>query len=73
MEVARFVQVEGRNMETLTYIQKEINANSEPKPKRISKLKYTRDQKLHSNFLKTWRWDLTRTTMSQGQGHGLQP
>jgi len=41
LEVARFVQVEGRNMETLTYIQKEINANSESK--RILKLKHTRN------------------------------
>jgi len=31
LEVAGFVQVKGRNMETLTYIRKGINVNSEPK------------------------------------------
>ena len=66
LEVAGFVQVEGRNVETLTYIQKGINANSEPEPVRIPKLKHTRDQKSCSNSLKTWRRDPTRTTMSQG-------
>jgi len=65
LEVAGFVQVEGRNVETLTYIQKGINTNSEPEPVRIPKLKHTRDQKSRSNSLKTWRQDLTRTTMSQ--------
>jgi len=68
--VAEFVQVEGRNVETLTYIWKGINANSEPEPgpepEKIPKLKHTRDQKLYSNSLKTWRQDPTRTTMSQG-------
>ena len=67
--MAGFVQVEGRNVETLTYIWKGINVNSESKPgpesERIPKLKHTGDQKSHSNFMKTWRWDLTRTTMSQ--------
>jgi len=57
--VAEFAQVESRNMEILTYIWKRINANSEsesepePEPERISKLKYTRDQKSYSNSLKT--------------------
>jgi len=59
LEVAGFVQVESRNMKTLTYIQKEINMNSEPEPEpepeRIPKLKYTGDQKSCSNSLKTWR------------------
>ena len=55
LEVAGFVQVEGRNVEMLTYIWKGINMNSEPEPERILKLKHTGDQKLHSNFLKTWR------------------
>ena len=65
LEVARFVQVEGRNMKTLTYIQKGIKMNSEPEPERIPKLKHTGHQKSHSNSLKTWRWDPTRTTASQ--------
>jgi len=43
LEVAGFVQVESRNVETLTYIQKRINANSEPESERIPKLKYTGD------------------------------
>jgi len=68
LEVAGFVQVEGRNVETLTYIWKGINANSEPEPgpepERIPKLKHTGDQKSYSNSLKTWRWDPTRTTTS---------
>jgi len=60
--MAGFVQVESRNMETLTYIWKGINANSEsePEPERIPKLKHTGDQKSHSNSLKIWRQDLTR-------------
>jgi len=70
LEVAGFVQVKGKNVETLTYIQKGINTNSEfepgPKPEKIPKLKHTGDQKLCSNFLKTWRQDPTWTTMSQG-------
>jgi len=70
LEVAGFVQVEGRNMEMLTYIWKRINMNSESEPgsepERIPKLKYTGDQKSCSNSLKTWRWNPTRTTMSQG-------
>ena len=66
LEVAGFVQVEGRNVETLTYIHKGINVNSEPEPERISKLKHTGDQKSRSNSLKTWRRDPTRTTTSQG-------
>ena len=66
LEVAGFVQVEGRNVETLTYIHKGINMNSEPEPERIPRLKHTGDQKSRSNSLKTWRRDLTRTTMSQG-------
>ena len=70
LEVAGFVQVEGRNVETLTYIRKGINANSEsepgPEPERIPKLKHTGDQKSRSNSLKTWRRDPTRTTTSQG-------
>ena len=65
LEVAGFVQVEGRNVETLTYIRKGINANSESKPgpesERIPKLKHTGDQKSRSNSLKTWRRDPTRT------------
>ena len=69
LEVAGFVQIEGRNVETLTYIWKGINAKSEPKPgpepKKIPKLKHTGDQKSCSNSLKTWRRDLTRTTTSQ--------
>ena len=68
LEVAGFVQVEGRNVEMLTYIWKGINANSEPEPgpepEIIPKLKHTGDQKSHSNSLKTWRRDPTRTTMS---------
>ena len=64
--MAGFVQVEGRNAETLTYIRKGINVNSEPEPERIPKLKYTGDQKSCSNSLKTWRQDPTRTTTSQG-------
>ena len=55
LEVAGFVQVEGRNVEMLTYIWKGINMNSEPEPERILKLKHTGDQKLCSNSLKTWR------------------
>ena len=47
LEVAGFVQVEGRNMEMLTYIRKGINANSKPEPgpepERIPKLKHIRD------------------------------
>ena len=70
LEVAGFAQVEGRNVETLTYIWKGINANSEPEPRsepeRIPKLKHTGNQKLGSNSLKTWRQDLTKTTTSQG-------
>ena len=66
LEVAGFVQVEGRNVEMLTYIWKGINMNSEPEPERILKLKHTGDQKLCSNSLKTWRRDPTRTTTSQG-------
>jgi len=64
--VAGFVQVEGKNMEMLTYIWKGINTNSKPKPERIPKLKHTGDQKSCSNSLKTWRRDPTRTTTSQG-------
>ena len=63
LEVAGFVQVEGRNMKMLTYIWKRIKVNS--KPERIPKLKHTRHQKSHSNSLKTWRRDPTRTTVSQ--------
>ena len=66
LEMAGFVQVEGRNVETLTYIRKGINANSEPEPVRIPKLKHTGDQKSHSNSLKKWRQDPPRTTTSQG-------
>ena len=70
LKVAEFVQVEGRNMETLTYIWKGINVNSKPEPgpepERIPKLKHIGDQKSCSNFLKTWRQDPTRTTISQG-------
>jgi len=57
LEIAGFVQVEGRNVETLTYIQKRININSESElelePEKIPKLKHTVDQKSCSNFLKT--------------------
>ena len=65
LKVAGFVQIEGRNVETLTYICKGINMNSEAEPARIPKLKHTGDPKLHSNSLKTWRWNSTRTTTSQ--------
>ena len=43
LEVAGFVQVQSRNMKTLTYIQKGINVNSKPEHERIPKLKHTGD------------------------------